>query len=221
MRLKVARQNQKFFRIWLSSSFLVWVQFLKLASVKRLSSKCYYKKLDLYRMSSFLLMTCIHSIQVFNAFLFKNFIWRMENSSNHFNSVRLVVLYYIHLEFRAYWGLLLVILVLWLSIFVNAFWFGNVVLEPLLTEIFHCLNVESIIFLSNYTFIFLYTLLWYRSCSMRCWRMLAVSKEQGCLPWTALAGMLGICLIVSPSPIIGLFFFCSLLVYACITNIRR
>ena len=33
---------------------------------------------------------------------------------------------------------------------------------------------------------------------MLCWRMLAVSKEQGCLPWIAQAEMLAICLIVSP-----------------------
>lgn len=42
---------------------------------------------------------------------------------------------------------------------------------------------------------------------MPCWRMPVVSKEQECLQWTALAGMLGICLIVSRSPITGLFFF--------------
>lgn len=35
-----------------------------------------------------------------------------------------------------------------------------------------------------------------RSCSMLCWRMLAVSKELGCLLWIAQAEMLEICLIV-------------------------
>lgn len=46
-----------------------------------------------------------------------------------------------------------------------------------------------------------------RWCTMPCWRMPVVSKEQECLQWTALAGMLGICLIVSPSPITGFLFF--------------
>ena len=32
---------------------------------------------------------------------------------------------------------------------------------------------------------------------MLCWRMLAVSKELGCLPWIAQAEMLARCLIVS------------------------
>lgn len=52
-------------------------------------------------------------------------------------------------------------------------------------------RVENLLILA----MFLSFVIAFRFCSMQSWRVLAVSKELGCLPWIAPAEMLVICLI--------------------------